>query len=252
MKVIKAALPGIFFLSLMAGMSFGLSGMAKSEHEQPVLQLVDNLYRVLKNTEFMGGAQVGNAAPGESRMMLGYNTTTGHYLHLRIAILNIFRGTWDTMDATYKVESLNRAWSEPPPAPEPEPIEADYDPVFQALEEVEAAGRIEVETEVWEIKEPGYSRAYLTGYVKGLKGSANKGAIQTNTEAGPIECRLDSALMKVEITFQGSGVYWGSAEIDSEQYMSLKALFYESSYTSEMRQADAAWAAQFAAKTAED
>ena len=209
-------------------------------------QLIDELYPILSNTEFIGGAQVGNAAPGESRMMLRHNSTAGHYIYLRFAILNIFKGSWDTVDGTYTIESLNRSWSEPPPPPEPEPIEPEIDPIFGALEEAEDAGLIEVVEETYKINEPAYSRAYLTGYVKGLKSSVNEGSIQTNTESGPIQLRLDSALMKVEISFQGGGSYWGSAEIDSEQYMSLKALFYGNSYTSEMRQADAAWAQQFA------
>ncbi len=237
------------FSTLASVLFIGLFSFHVPMHEQ---QLIDELYPILRNTEFMGGAQVGNAAPGESRMMLKYNSTIGHFIHLRIAILNIFKGSWDTMDATYTVESLKRAWSAPPPPPEPEPIEPEIDPVFGALEEAEDAGLLEAVEETYKITEPAYSRAYLTGYVKGLKSSANNGPIQTNTESGPIELRLDSALMKIEISFQGGGSYWGSAEIDSEQYMLLKALFYGHSYTSEMRIADAAWAAQFATKTEED
>ena len=58
--------------------------------------------------------------------------------------------------------------------------------------------------------------------------------------------------MKVEIAFQGSGLYWGSADINAEQYLSLKALLFGRNYTEAMRAADAANVESFEKDTNEE
>lgn len=208
-------------------------------------QLIDELYPILRDTEFVGGAQVGNSAPGQSRMMLRYNESAGHLLQLRISIFNHLSQSSDIMDATYSITSLRPEWNEPPAPPEPEPTEPYVDPIFGLLDEAEAEGELEFTESIMERMEPGYSRVYLSGSVQGLSGSANNGAIRSNTESGPIQLDLDSARMRLEIAFQGSGLYWGSADIDASQYMSLQALLYGESYTAGMRKADEEWVSVF-------
>jgi hypothetical protein len=185
-------------------------------------------------------------------MMLGYNSSIGHFLNLRISIFNFISKTSETMDATYKMSTLQRAWNEPPPPPDPKPAEPVVDPVFGLLDEAAEASELTFTETIIEIAPPGYSRAYLTGEVQGFRGSANNGAITSNTESGPIQLDLDSARMRVEIAFQGSGLYWGSAEIDSEQYLALKALLFGSKYTEQMRAADEAWAASYTPKNLDE
>lgn len=208
-------------------------------------QLIDELYPILRNTEFVGGAQVGNSAPGQSRMMLRYSESVGHFLQLRISIFNYISQSSDVMDATYSITSLRQDWNEPPAPPEPEPTEPYVDPIFGLLDEAQAEGELEFTESIMDRTEPGYSRAYLAGSVQGLGGSANNGAIRSNSESGPIQLDLDSARMRLEIAFQGSGLYWGSADIDSSQYISLQALLYGKSYTAEMRKADEEWVSMF-------
>ena len=163
-----------------------------------------------------------------------------------MSIFNYISETSDIMEATYSITSVHRNWNESPP-PEPESKEAEpyIDPVFGALEEAQESGELEFTETIIELNEPGYSRAYLSGYVQGLMGSANNGVVRRNTESGPIQFDLDSARMRLEIAFQGSGIYWGSTEIDSNQYLSLKALLFGGRYTQEMRKADEEWVARF-------
>lgn len=239
-------------MRLFLSLALALIGFLASQGTIQGQQLIDELYPILSNTEFIGGAQVGNAAPGESRMMLRYNSSTGHFLQLRISIFNYISQTSETMDATYTVASLSRAWSEPPPPPEPKPAEPYVDPIFALLDEAAEAGEIHFTQTINEKELPAYSRAYLTGSVRGFRGSANNGDVASNTESGPIQFDLDSARMKVEIAFQGSGLYWGSADIDSEQYMSLKALLFGNNYTAEMRISDEAWVAKFATEAQDE
>jgi len=206
--------------------------------------LIEELYPILSNTEFEGGAQMGFSAPGECRMMLRYNSSIGHYLQLRAGIFNYLGGSREIMDATYTLSRFTREKRDPPP-PKPQEPEPFVDPVWDALDEAQEAGMLEYEETTMVITSPGYSRSYLSGLARGYKGSANKGEISTNTESGPIRFDLDSARMKVECEFKGGGgSYWGSADIDDSQYLALKSLMVGPGYTPAMRKADEAYLLQ--------